>query len=109
LIADGTIDLQVRTGLNTGMIVVGKTGLKVLRRGSHPDERVIVGDKLGGNAVVLGARIASVAKAGEVLVSATVKDFVAGPGITFESRGAHALEGIAGQCVLFAVTAESVS
>ena len=44
-----------------------------------------------------GARVMALAAAGEVLVSSTVKDLVAGSGITFEERGAHALKGVRGE------------
>ncbi len=44
-----------------------------------------------------GARVMALAAAGEVLVSSTVKDLVAGAGITFEERGAHALKGVPGE------------
>jgi class 3 adenylate cyclase len=50
-----------------------------------------------------GARVASAAGAGEVLVSQTVKDLVAGSGIEFEDRGAHDLRGIPGAWRLYAV------
>jgi class 3 adenylate cyclase len=54
--------------------------------------------------VHIGARIASLANPGEVLVSSTVKDLVAGSGIEFEGRGAHALKGVPGEWWVFAVT-----
>ena len=50
-----------------------------------------------------GARVASHAQRGEVLVSSTVKDLVAGSGIRFEDRGVHELKGIPGKWRLFAV------
>ncbi len=50
--------------------------------------------KLGGIAVPTGARIAALAQAGEVLVSSTVKDLVAGSGIAFQDRGSHELKGV---------------
>jgi len=56
-----------------------------------------------GIAVHTGARVASAAGAGEVLVSQTVKDLVAGSGIEFEDRGAHDLKGIPGEWRLYAV------
>ena len=51
----------------------------------------------------LGARVASQANAGEVLVSRTVKDLVAGSGIEFEDRGPHELKGVAGEWQLYSV------
>ena len=51
-----------------------------------------MGSKLGGIAVRIGARIAALAPGGEVLVSGTVKDLVAGSGLRFEDQGAHVLD-----------------
>ena len=51
----------------------------------------------------IGARVASSAGPGEVVVSSTVKDLVAGSGISFADRGAHALKGVPGEWRLFAV------
>jgi len=62
-----------------------------------------VGEKLAGLAVNIGARVASQAQPGEVLVSSTVKDLVAGSGLSFRDRGAHELRGIPGEWRLFAV------
>jgi len=61
-----------------------------------------MGDKLAGIAVHVGARIAAQAGAGEVLLSSTVKDLVAGSGLEFADRGAHTLKGISGEWRLFA-------
>jgi len=63
----------------------------------------VIGAKIGGIAVHIGARVASQAGAGEVLVSSTVKDLVAGSGISFVDRGAHALKGVPGEWRLHAV------
>ena len=60
-----------------------------VRAGVHTGECEIMGEKLGGIAVHIGSRIASLATAGEVLVSSTVKDLVAGAGIRFEQRGSQ--------------------
>jgi class 3 adenylate cyclase len=60
--------------------------------------------KVTGIAVSLGARVAGMASAGEVLVSSTVKDLVAGSGIEFEDRGTHELKGVPGEWRLFAVS-----
>jgi class 3 adenylate cyclase len=62
-----------------------------------------VGEKLGGLAVAIGARIAALAEPGEVLVSQTVKDLVAGSGLEFEERGEHELKGVPGSWRLYAV------
>lgn len=80
------LDLQVRVGLHTG-------------------ECELVDDKVGGIAVHIGARVASLAQADEVLVSRTVKDLVAGSGIELDDRGEHALKGVPGEWHLYAVTA----
>ena len=56
-----------------------------------------MGDDIGGIAVHTGARVAAEAGPGEVLVSSTVKDLVAGSGIAFEDRGVHALKGVPGR------------
>jgi class 3 adenylate cyclase len=60
-----------------------------------------MGDNIGGIAVHAGARIMAQAKPGEVVVSRTVKDLVAGSGIDFEDLGLHELKGIPGQSRLF--------
>ena len=80
-------------------------GLEV-RAGVHTGECEVIGEKIGGIAVHTGARVAALAKPGEVLVSHTVKDLVAGSGIRFEDRGTHALKGIPGEWRLFSVGSE---
>ncbi len=81
---------------------VGPLGLAV-RCGLHTGECEVIGDKVGGIAVHLGARVAATAEAGEVLVSSTVKDLVAGSELRFAERGTHELKGIPGAWNLFAV------
>ena len=61
-----------------------------------------MGDDVGGIAVHIGARVAAAAAPGEVLVSSTVRDLVAGSGIEFDERGVHALKGLPGEWRLFA-------
>jgi pimeloyl-ACP methyl ester carboxylesterase len=78
-------------------------GLDV-RSGLHTGECELSGDAVRGIAVHTGARVAAMAGAGEVLVSGTVKDLVAGSGIEFTDRGVHALKGIPGEWRLYAVT-----
>jgi pimeloyl-ACP methyl ester carboxylesterase len=78
------IDLRIRAGLHTG-------------------ECEIIGNKLGGIAVHIGARVAALAAPDEVLVSGTVKDLVAGSGLRFQDRGTHGLRGVPGEWRLFAV------
>jgi class 3 adenylate cyclase len=77
-------------------------GLRV-RVGLHAGECELVDGKVAGIAVHTGARVAAKAQAGEVLVSGTVKDLVAGSGLAFEDRGAHKLKGIPGEWRLYAV------
>jgi class 3 adenylate cyclase len=62
-----------------------------------------MGDKVGGIAVHIGARVMAKAGPGEVLVSSTVKDLVAGSGLHFNDRGEHALKGIPDEWRLFIV------
>jgi pimeloyl-ACP methyl ester carboxylesterase len=73
------------------------------RSGLHTGEVEVVGDNLAGIAVHIGSRVAAVAAAGEVLVSSTVRDLVAGSGIEFEDRGLHDLKGLDEPRRLFAV------
>jgi class 3 adenylate cyclase len=79
------IDVTLRAGLHTG---------ECERR--HGD--------ISGIAVHTGARVAALAEPGEVLVSRTVKDLVAGSGLAFEERGNHTLKGIPDEWRLFAVS-----
>jgi class 3 adenylate cyclase len=74
-----------------------------VRAGIHTGECELVGDKIAGIAVVTGARISSLAAPGEVLVSSTVKDLVAGSGFSFDDRGEHELKGVPGTWKLHAV------
>ncbi len=86
---------------------VGELGLEV-RAGVHTGECERIGEKLGGLAVHVGARIAATANGGEVLASRTVRDLVAGSGLRFRDRGTHRLRGIDEPWQLFAVD-DSVS
>jgi pimeloyl-ACP methyl ester carboxylesterase len=72
-----------------------------IRAGLHTGECEVIGEKIGGIAVHLGARVAAKAQSGEVLVSNTVKDLVAGSGLRFTDRGVHTLKGIPGEWRLF--------
>ena len=82
---------------------VRSLGLEI-RAGLHTGECERLDGKLGGIAIPTGARIASLAEPGEVLVSSTVKDLVAGSGIEFEDRGTHNLRGVPGDWRLYAVS-----
>jgi pimeloyl-ACP methyl ester carboxylesterase len=83
---------------------VAGLGLGV-RAGLHTGECELHEHKVTGIAVHIGARVAALAGAGEVLVSSTVKDLVAGSGISFADRGSHALRGVPGEWRVFQVTA----
>ncbi|HTD50952.1 MAG TPA: adenylate/guanylate cyclase domain-containing protein, partial [Acidimicrobiia bacterium] len=83
--ATPALDLQIRAGLHTG-------------------EVELRGDDIGGIAVHIGARVSALAGPGEVLVSRTVTDLVAGSGIDFEDRGEYNLKGIPEPWRLFAVS-----
>jgi class 3 adenylate cyclase len=78
------LGIDVRAGLHTG---------EIERRGSD----------IGGIAVHIGARVSALAGPGEVLVSRTVTDLVAGSGIDFEDRGEHELKGVPGTWRVYAV------
>ena len=80
-----TLGLQIRGGVHTGMVEV-------------------VGDDVAGLAVHIGSRIGSTARPGEVFVSRTVKDLVAGSRFQFQDRGLHTLKGVPDQWQLYAVT-----
>jgi class 3 adenylate cyclase len=72
-----------------------------VRCGLHTGECEVVGNDLAGIAVHTGARVAGLAEPGEVLVSQTVRDLVAGSGLSFEDRGIHALKGVPNELRLF--------
>ena len=71
--------------------------------GLHSGECEVADGKVAGIAVSIGARIASTANPSEVLVSSTVKDLVAGSGLTFDDRGIHELKGVPGEWRLYSV------
>jgi class 3 adenylate cyclase len=79
------LDLEVRSGLHTGEL------------------ELLDGDDVGGFAVNLAARVVDQAEAGEVLVSRTVVDLVAGSGLDFEDRGMHSLKGVPEKWQLYAL------
>ncbi len=75
-----------------------------IRAGLHTGECELLGeDDVGGLAVHIGARVASLAGPGEVLVSSTVRDLVVGSGLTLTDRGEHDLKGVPGPWRIFAV------
>jgi class 3 adenylate cyclase len=81
---------------------VRQLGIEV-RAGVHTGECEVVDGKVGGIAVHIGARVASQAGPGEVLVSQTVKDLIAGSGIRLQERGASELKGVPGEWQLYRV------
>ncbi len=81
---------------------VSELGLEI-RAGVHTGEVELAGAGIRGLAVHVGARVAGLAMAGEVLVSRTVRDLVSGSGIVFDDRGEHALKGVPEPWQVFAV------
>jgi class 3 adenylate cyclase len=74
-----------------------------IRAGLHTGEIEIIGDDVGGIGVNIGQRVSACAGRGEVLVSRTIVDLVAGSGLEFEARGEHELKGVPGTWALFRV------
>jgi class 3 adenylate cyclase len=86
-------------------IVADVSGLGLqLRAGLHTGECERTDNGLAGIAVPIGSRVAALARPGEILVSGTVRDLVAGSGHAFEERGAHELKGVPGEWRLYAVS-----
>jgi hypothetical protein len=75
-----------------------------IRAGIHAGEVELVGEDIAGMSVQITDRVAALARPAEILVSRTIKDLVAGTGITFAERGSHALNGPRDEWPLFAVT-----
>jgi class 3 adenylate cyclase len=78
-----------------------------VRCGVHTGEIEMKGEDIGGIAVHIAARIAALAEGGQVLVSRTVRDLVAGSNLRLKERGTHALKGLSESMPLFAVATES--
>ena len=74
-----------------------------VRAGVHTGECDVRGDDFGGLAVVIAARVSALAGAGEVLVTATVRDLVVGSEATFTERGTRTLKGVPGEWPLLAL------
>jgi class 3 adenylate cyclase len=72
-----------------------------IRAGVHTGECELINGKIGGITVSIGARVAGMAHPSEVCVSQTVKDLVAGSGLSFEPRGEHELKGVPGRWNLY--------
>jgi class 3 adenylate cyclase len=75
-----------------------------VRIGLHAGECEVLDGKVAGIAVSIGARVSALAAPGQVLVSQTVKDLVAGSGIAFEDHGVQELKGVPGEWRMYAVT-----
>ena len=91
-------------GIRCAKAIVGAVqdvGLEV-RAGLHTGEVELAGEAVRGIAVHTGARVAALAQPGEVLVSGTVKDLIAGSGIDLVDRGTHELKGIPGEWRIYA-------
>ena len=100
-----TFDGPARAIRCANAIVDGVRGLGLeVRAGIHTGECEVHEGKVAGIAVVIGSRVMAAARNGEVLVSQTVKDLVAGAGLEFEERGEHELKGVPGTWSLYAAT-----
>ncbi len=90
-------------------IVDGVSALGIqVRAGLHTGECETINGKVGGIAVHIGARVGGLASPSEVLVSHTVKDLVAGSGLTFEDRGEHELRGVPDRWRVYRVVSGSI-
>jgi class 3 adenylate cyclase len=99
-----TFDGPARAIRCASAVVRGVAGLGLqVRAGVHTGECELFAGKVAGLAVHTGARVAALAGAGEVLVSQTVKELVAGSGIEFEGRGTHVLKGVPGEWNVYSV------
>jgi class 3 adenylate cyclase len=74
-----------------------------IRAGIHTGECEVRGDRLAGITLHLAARVVTLAGAGEILTTSTVRDLVNGSGLTFRDRGAHSMKGFDGQIQVLAV------
>jgi class 3 adenylate cyclase len=92
----------IRCAVALGQVLAG-AGITI-RAGLHTGECQVSGDDLTGMTVHIAARVSALADGGDVLVSRTVRDLVAGAGFAFADRGAHELKGVEGTWELFAVS-----
>ena len=90
--------IRCARAIGTGL---AHTGLAV-RAGVHTGEVEVRGERIGGLSVHIGARVAATAGGGDIVVSSTVKDLLAGSDFTFADRGEHELKGVPGTWRLFA-------
>jgi class 3 adenylate cyclase len=102
-----TFDIPAR-GVRCACAIVDEIKLLgiEIRAGLHTGECEMIGDDVNGIAVHTGARVAALAGSGEILVSGTVKDLVAGSGLRFSDRGIQSLKGIPGEWRIFAAQRE---
>lgn len=99
-----TFDGTVRAIRCAHAIIEGARRIGIaVRAGLHTGEVEVIGDRVTGISVHIGARVAAQAEPGEILVTNTVRETVAGSGITFKDHGSHALKGVPGEWQLFAV------
>ena len=87
---------------------VQQLGLQV-RAGLHTGEVETIGENVGGITVHIGARVGALAGASEVMVSQTVKDLVAGSGLTFADAGEHELKGVPDRWHIYRVVEEPIA
>ena len=110
VVGDAARDLVLVPGWVSNIEVLWASGVPALglavRAGLHTGEVELRHDKVSGLAVHIGARVAAAAGPGEVLVSSTVRDLVAGSGLRFQDRGLQTLKGVPGDWHLFALEAE---
>src|SRR5205085_935507 len=100
-----TFDGPARAVRAADAIVKGVRSLGIdARAGVHTGEVELRGDDVGGVGVHIGARVSALADPGQVMVSRTVVDLVAGSGLTFADAGSHALKGVPGEWQLFALS-----
>jgi class 3 adenylate cyclase len=99
-------DRAALVGVSEGALAIHEAMREVdlqVRIGLHAGECEVLDGKVAGIAVSIGARVSALAAAGQVLVSQTVKDLVAGSGITFDDQGVRELKGVPGQWRVYAV------
>jgi class 3 adenylate cyclase len=102
-----TFDGPARAVRCASAIIAALRALELeVRCGVHTGEIEMKGDDIGGIAVHIAARVAAVAEGGQVLVSRTVRDLVAGSNLRLEERGAYVLKGLSENMPLFAVATE---
>jgi len=85
------------------MEAVRDLGIQI-RAGVHAGECQMIDGKASGIGVAIGARVCATARPSEILLSQTVKDIIAGSGLTLEDRGSHELKGVPGAWHLYAVS-----